>query len=102
MTNDEILTGDAMIAFCLEASRGVEESDDTLRGVIARNREVLDAAARSFNPAIGAHSWIGAYEIGYSDEEILTRAGLLIHDDGTSFRRLTREGVALFARPAAD
>lgn len=94
---DEMLTGDEMIAFC---AADAESMGNSLIEVIERNRELLTARARGYNPAAGAHGWIDIYELdrSYTDERVLIAAGLLDAPAYTVLRKLTSKGAEVFGR----
>lgn len=98
MTETEILTAadvDAMLADSVD----VADIDDSLRGVLARNREVFAGLAR-YADNLGAVA-IPAYTFGYGDLDALERAGYVAMVHGASYHRLADNGIALVRSLAA-
>jgi len=92
MTENEILTAadiDAMLADSVD----VAEIDDSLRGVLARNREVFAGLAR-YVGNLGVVA-IPAYTFSYADLRALESAGYVAMVHGATYHRLADRGLAL-------
>lgn len=98
MTEIEILTTahiDAMLADSVD----VADIDDTLRGVLDRNREIFAGLAR-YSANLGVVG-IPAYTFTYADLDVLERAGYVAMVHGATYHRLADRGVALVLSLAA-